>query len=387
VQTVNLPGFPLRWFESDSHHHFSRKGGPSGVAFFVAEILPYFRITPKVLPMKLPKSFSALAVTSAITFASFSAIAQSGDVTRVHDPAIIKEGDTYYLFTTGRGVPVRTSKDLRTWQSAGSVFEDNLPAWSAEVIEGARNPWAPDISFFNDRFHLYYSISTFGSQRSLIGLATTATLDPTSPDFGWTDHGQVVDSQPGRDSFNAIDANVVLDDEGHPWLSWGSFHWGNRHPGGIMLLPLDPQTGRPPEDAKAESIAGRPGNWAIEAPFIVRRGDFFYLFVSFDYCCRGVASTYKIMVGRAEKVTGPYADREGVPMTDGGGTLVLEGAGDVRGPGHNDILAEDGNYWLVHHFYNAANQGVPTLQIRPLSWDEEGWPQAEAPITDTPHEN
>lgn len=337
--------------------------------------------------MKLPKCLAALAVTSAITFASSSANAQNGDVTRVHDPAIIKEGDTYYLFTTGRGVPVRTSKDLKTWQSAGRVFEDNLPAWSAEVIEGARYPWAPDISFFNDRFHLYYSISTFGSQRSLIGLATTATLDPASPDFGWTDHGQVLDSQPRRDSFNAIDANVVLDDEGQPWLSWGSFHWGNRHPGGIMLLPLDRQTGMPPEDAKAESIAGRPVNWAIEAPFIVRRGAFFYLFVSFDYCCRGIDSTYKIMVGRAEKVTGPYTDREGVPMTDGGGTLVLEGAGAVRGPGHNDILVEDGNYWLVHHFYDAADRGVPTLQIRPLSWDEEGWPQAEAPVTDRPHEN
>jgi arabinan endo-1,5-alpha-L-arabinosidase len=344
-------------------------------------------MNPRIFGMQTPSHFAPLMAILAITLSPIPARAQVGDVTRAHDPAIIKEGDTYYLFTTGRGVPVRTSKDLKTWASAGRVFEGNLPAWSAEIIEGARNPWAPDISFFNERFHLYYSISTFGSQRSLIGLATNTTLDPENPDFGWTDHGQVVDSRPGRDSFNAIDANVVLDEEGQPWLSWGSFHWGERHPGGIMLLPLDKQTGLPPPDAKAESIAGRPGNWAIEAPFIVRRGDFFYLFVSFDFCCRGMDSTYKIMVGRAENVTGPYADRVGVAMTEGGGTLVLEGTGNVRGPGHNDVLVEDGIYWLVHHFYDAANQGVPTLQIRPLSWDDEGWPQAEAPITNTPDEN
>lgn len=311
--------------------------------------------------------------------------ARYGDITHVHDPSMIMEGDTYYVFSTGHGVPVRTSRDLKTWRVAGRVFEEDFPAWAKDEIEGVVFPWAPDVSFFNGRFHLYYSLSRFGSQRSAIGLATTKTLDPKSQDFGWTDHGKVVDSRPGRDAFNAIDADVVLDDKGQPWLSWGSFHWGERHPGGIMIVPLEKETGMPREGVEAKSIAGRPGSGAIEAPAILRRGNYYYLFVSFDYCCRGIDSTYKIMVGRSEAVDGPYIDRDGRPMAEGGATLVLEGDGErLRGPGHNDVLVEGETTWMVHHFYDGANNGVPTLQVRPLIWDDEAWPHAGPPVDEPP---
>src|SRR5690606_4276877 len=86
----------------------------------------------------------------------------------------------------------------------------------------------------------------------------------------------------------------------------------------------------------------------VEAPFIIRRGEYYYLFLSFDRCCAGENSTYNIRVGRSEEVTGPYLDANGVPMTRGGGSLVLAGYGNVRGPGHNSILTEGEQHYLVH---------------------------------------
>lgn len=309
--------------------------------------------------------------------------AQTGDV-NTHDPAIIRAGDVYYLFHTGRGVPFKRSRDLVHWENVGRVFEE-VPAWATEAVPAVRGSlWAPDIAFFNGRYHLYYSVSSFGSQRSAIGLATNATLDPGSPDYRWVDQGEVVRSIPEVSTHNAIDPNFVVDTSGQPWLNWGSF-WG-----GIKMRRLDPATGLlSAEDTTLYSLAARRdpddvtgprNNQSIEGSFIVRRGDFYYLFVSFDRCCRGVRSSYNIRVGRAEEITGPYLDEHGVPMTEGGGMVVLAGAGRVRGPGHNAVLVEGDTYYLVHHYYDAADEGRSKLQIRPLLWSDEGWPMAGEPL-------
>jgi arabinan endo-1,5-alpha-L-arabinosidase len=136
-----------------------------------------------------------------------------GDVSGVHDPSVIKEANTYYVFCTGgragQGViPIRTSTNLRTWKSSGYVF-DALPDWATREIPQARNAWAPDVSRFNEKFHLYYSVSSFGSRNSAIGLATTRTLDSDKPDYKWVDEGLVVRSYQDKDDWNAIDPNLV----------------------------------------------------------------------------------------------------------------------------------------------------------------------------------
>ena len=310
--------------------------------------------------------------------------AQSAEI-RVHDPAIIEQNGTYYIFHTGRGIPVKRSTDLIHWEEAGRVFEE-MPTWVAEVVPRARGSlWAPDISFFNGRFHLYYSASSFGSQRSAIGLATNATLDPSAPDYRWEDHGPVVRSMPGISTFNAIDPNLIVDADGQPWLNWGSF-WG-----GIKMRRVDPATGMlSSEDTTLYSLAARRGtdttmgpdnDQSIEGSFIIHRGEYYYLFVSFDMCCRGVRSTYNIRVGRSASVTGPYVDERGELMTRGGGDVVLGSMGRVRGPGHNSVLQQGDAYYLVHHYYDADDQGRSKLQVRPIVWIED-WPTAGEPLGD-----
>ena len=164
------------------------------------------------------------------------AFAQEGDVKRVHDPHIIKEAGVYYILCTGRGIPIRSSSDLYNWKIAGNVFAE-LPAWTKQEIPGARAAWASDIIYFNGKYLLYYSISTFGKNRSCIGLVTNATLDPKSKDYKWVDQGKVIESTQS-DNWNAIDANPVVDDQNNLWLSFGSF-WG-----GLKLRRLDKSTER-----------------------------------------------------------------------------------------------------------------------------------------------
>ena len=298
-------------------------------------------------------------------------LALEGDVTPVHDPAVAADGQSFFLFSTGPGIPIRRSTDLRAWEYAGQVFADAVPAWAPQAIPGADGVWAPDVSHFGGHWHLYYAVSTFASLHSAIGHATNTTLDPRRGEYAWVDHGPVVTSEDPSTGWNAIDPNVAIDDDGRPWLAWGAF-WG-----GIKLARLDPADGTLDPSSSVFDLAIRnPWYLGIEAAFLIKRGAFWYLFVSFNFCCRGVDSDYEIRVGRSATLTGPYVDDRDTPLTDNGGRLVLAGYGTVRGPGHNAVLHARGRWWLVHHWYDAANAGVPTLGIRELTWTADAWPLA-----------
>jgi arabinan endo-1,5-alpha-L-arabinosidase len=310
----------------------------------------------------------------------------AGDFEGTHDPSIMKEGKTWYVFATGAApgggqLAIRCSTDLMNWKHCGRVFEE-IPKWIHESSPGTKDLWAPDISYFAGKYHLYYAFSLFGKNTSGIALATNETLDASSPKYRWVDEGLVLKSV-AEDDFNAIDPNIVLDAKGQAWMSFGSF-WG-----GIKMRRIDPATGKLyAGDAKTYSLASRvkpenaapagaglPADWqALEAPFIVRHGRYFYLFVSFDLCCRGTKSTYRTMVGRAEKVTGPYVDRAGKPMMQGGGTLLLGANGNWLGPGGESVLQQPEGDIIVFHAYDSAT-GKPALQISTLTW-EDGWPHA-----------
>jgi arabinan endo-1,5-alpha-L-arabinosidase len=116
---------------------------------------------------------------------------------------------------------------------------------------------------------------------------------------------------------------------------------------------------------------------AIEAPFIFKRGAYFYLFASIDFCCRGKESTYKMIVGRAKNVSGPFVDDEGKSLTAGGGRLVLQGNKEWYGVGHNAVANFSKKDYLIFHGYSAEENGAPKLLIRALKW-HNGWPVSSA---------
>jgi len=314
------------------------------------------------------------------------------DYPNAHDPVVAECDGRYYVFTTGMGC--MSSDDMKTWRLEDPVHTD-APEWAQK--KGWRGtPWAPDIQYHNGLWYMYYSYSGFGKNRSAIGVMTNKTLNPESPDFKWEDQGMIVESVPGRDEWNAIDANMIVDEEGTGWLVFGSF-WR-----GIKMFKLDetltkmadPQewypVARRPEGT-AKDIAGkddglRPdprgtdfdaGNGALEAPFIFRHGNYYYLFVSFDLCCRGANSTYNVVVGRSEKVTGPYIDADGRDMMVSGGTLVAKGNDQFSAVGHCAVATLGGKDYMYMHGYDKDYNFQSKLLIREITWTPDGWPTIE----------
>jgi arabinan endo-1,5-alpha-L-arabinosidase len=310
--------------------------------------------------------------------------------TFIHDPAMAREGNTYYVFSTGDpagtigngNIQIRVSHNLRSWQYTGTVFAQQ-PAWITSALGAIPNLWAPDISYFGGLWHLYYAGSSFGSNNSVIGLATTPTLDPHSPRYHWTDDGLVFRSTTA-DDFNAIDPSLVTDASGGKWLSFGSF-WS-----GIKLIRLDSATGKPASSPTVYSLAAKPAPDPEEGSGIVYHGGYYYLFVAVDYCCQGISSTYHIQVGRSASITGPYVDASGTALLNGGGMEVQGADAGMIGPGSPFVFGPGAGGpsapLLVYHYYDAYDSGDAWIQIRPLIW-VDGWPvtgNAAVPVPGQP---
>lgn len=295
----------------------------------------------------------------------------------LHDPTLIKEGNTWYAYGTGEigknGIRVLTSTDGLHWSEAPGVLTTPLSWWSNYVPNAESNQWAPDVSYYNGKYYMLYSVSSFGSNTSLIGMLSTTSLSSNQ----WQDEGLVIRST-GNNNYNAIDGDLVIDANGDPWLSFGSF-WS-----GIKLTRLNNHTLKP--TGQLYSIAERTNHpqKAIEAPAITYHNGYYYLFVSFDSCCQGSNSTYKIAVGRSSNITGPYVDKNGTSMMQGGGTIIESNFGQFVGPGGQDIYE---NNLIIRHAYDTTQNGLPQMLISDLYWDVQGWPTLTPPSQNAPIQN
>ncbi|GEM_PF-946747 len=302
----------------------------------------------------------------------------------IHDPSsIIKDGSTYHIYGTGNGVAAKWSSDGITWRDETSGVFATPPAWTTQAVPTFTGFfWAPDIAYFNGAYHLYYSVSSWGSIDSAIGVATTASLNnPT-----WVDQGKVVQSDAAGNTsattdttgYNAIDPSILVDDAtGKVWMTWGSYS------SGIMVTEIDPASGKrigggPLGTQVANKAANRGWGSSIEGAAMVKKGDFYYLFVNYGGCCSGVNSTYDIRVGRSQSPTGPFRDKNGVDLRDGGGTVFLDDNGRMVGPGHFAFSVDSGQDLFSYHYYNADANGAPTLGIHSLSWTSDNWPISAA---------
>jgi arabinan endo-1,5-alpha-L-arabinosidase len=290
-----------------------------------------------------------------------------------HDPStMIQCKNRYYIFSTGQGILSKSSADKIFWSPGPSVFT-NVPSWTTNAVPGFTGIfWAPDILFFNNQYHLYYAVSTFGSQVSGIGLVTNPTLDPTDPAYHWTDQGLVIQSTNGS-PYNTIDPSFIWDTSSNLWMAFGSY-WS-----GIYLVQLNPTTGL--RISPASPTYQLAYNSSIEASYVYHHGSYYYLFVNWGSCCSGVNSTYNIRVGRSATVTGPYLDRNGVNMVGGGGSLFLRGTGKFTGPGHMGIISTNGQEFFTYHYYDAnawapeyGAYGHANFDFEPLSWSTDNWP-------------
>lgn len=300
------------------------------------------------------------------------------------DPSIIRAEDGYfYAYGTeddwgdgggSRYIPIVRSKDLIEWDFVGEAF-DMKPDWK---YEGGL--WAPDVVFYNNQYYLYYSQSTWGDSNPAIGVAVS-----DSPSGPFEDVGKLFTSEEIGVQ-NSIDPAFYVDDDGTPYLFWGSFH-------GVYGVELE-EDGFSVKGEKFE-VAG----YDFEAPYIIQRDGYYYFFGSLGACCAGPDSTYRVSVARAEAITGPYLDKNGNDIRFSQGTLILmsgskdeEGNPHFVGPGHNAVVTDDeGTDWIVYHAIDAENSLLRNgatrrpLFIEPLVW-EDGWPTVEG-LTPSSHVN
>jgi arabinan endo-1,5-alpha-L-arabinosidase len=335
--------------------------------------MKFLRMTATIVIMATAAALAG-CTTGPSSAPSSGQIALSGDL-GTHDPAIVagSDGQPWYVFSTGDGaigggtIQIRTSDDGKYWTSAGTVWKAK-PVWLVKAVPGVGNLWAPELYHHDGIWFLYYAASTFGSNRSVIALATNTTLDRNDAHYRWVDRGAVISSEKS-DDFNAIDPAIVEDAHGSPWMAFGSF-WS-----GIRMVKLAWPSGKRADDATPLRLAdrGAPPN-AIEGATIIPHGGKYFLIVSRDACCQGVASTYNMAVGRADAVTGPYVDRAGVSLLADGGTSLLKSKGSRIGPGGESYSKG----YLGWHYYDANNGGAPTLAIERIVWDSAGWPTLPA---------
>ncbi|CUA73952.1 arabinan endo-1,5-alpha-L-arabinosidase [Rhizoctonia solani] len=278
----------------------------------------------------------------------------------VHDPSMCRDSSgKYFLFSTGVNIPIRTSTDRINWTLVGNVWASGQATWT-NTYTGKSNGdlWAPDCTYKNGEFYLYYAASTFGSQNSAIFFAKSKTGLPGS----WTNQGLVISTSPSND-YNAIDPNLIIDGSNW-WLSFGSY-WT-----GIKLVQLGSSTGKP-SSSTIYSIARRTANsGAVEAPIIVKNGSYYYLFTSWDNCCSGTSSTYNVRVGRSTSITGPYVDQSGVSLSSGGGTLILASHDSIIGPGGQSVF-KDTDAWVIDYHYYTSTGSLLGINLLDFS---SGWP-------------
>jgi arabinan endo-1,5-alpha-L-arabinosidase len=305
---------------------------------------------------------AALALAREASAASWALVGNLG----AHDPTIIKEGNTWWVFSTGPGLQVKFSPDGLNWTQGVQIFASELSWWRTYApTMGQNDVWAPDVHLFAGRYWCYYCVSEFGTNNSAIGLTSCSSIALGD----WRDDGLVLSSESGAQAFNALDPDLSIDASGNPWLVFGSYF------DGIHVVKLDPSMMKP--TGTMYSIAARPNG--VEGTNIVFNNGYYYLFASIDMCCQGVNSTYKIAYGRSAVITGPYADQSGAAMLSGGGTVLDSSGPRWIGPGGESVYHDPTGWIIAFHAYDAQNNGNPTLQISDLYWSPDNWPTFTAP--------
>lgn len=322
------------------------------------------------------RRFGYRPMVLAASLLASTAHGQLTGATGAHDPSTLsKVNAKYFYFATGQGIVSRSSTNLTAWSSGPVVFS-SAPGWTTAAVPGfTGNFWAPDVTYMNGLYHLYYSVSTWGSKISAIGLATSPTLDPAASGYGWTDRGAVLQSN-NSTPYNAIDASLFQDTDGRAYMSFGSYS------NGIYIAEINPSTGLRvnPSASPVRVAASSSANNAsqIEGSALIRKGSYYYLFVNYGTCCSGVDSTYNIRVGRGTSPTGPFLDKSGGNLLNAGGTMFLDDEGNKIGPGHFSLFTENGQDRFGYHYYDGNRNGAPTYGLRSLYWTADAWPSVAA---------
>ncbi|KAJ5909429.1 hypothetical protein N7504_004072 [Penicillium tannophilum] len=288
----------------------------------------------------------------------------------VYDPTIIQRSSDskYFRFSTGNEISYASASSLLgPWTTIGSM----LPDGSSIDLDGNTDLWAPDAHYIDGLYYVYYVVSTFGSQDSAIGLATSETMELDS----WTDHGSVGIQSSSSKDYNAIDPSLIEVD-GTYYMNFGSF-WDD-------IYQVEMNSAATAASGSSYNIAYYPdGTHPEEGSYMYKYGDYYYLFYSWGICCDysddlpASGQEYHIKVCRSTSATGSFVDADGTDCTDGGGTIVLESHGEVYGPGGQGVYDDPTYGTVLYYAYTNTSIGYADDE-KQFGWNvidwSTGWP-------------
>ncbi|KAM5354969.1 hypothetical protein ACJ41O_001615 [Fusarium nematophilum] len=320
--------------------------------------------------VKISSLFTGLVALSTGVFGYANPKACSGVCGNAHDPAIIRRSDgTYFRFSTGGRIAIHTAPAITgPWTYKGAL----LPSGSSIDLPGNQDLWAPDVIQVGNLYYVYYTVSTFGSQNSAIGLARSSSMDAGS----WTDLGSTGIRSDSSKPYNAIDANLFRD--GSTWRMYFGSWWKGLYTVAMKDTPTAVASG-----AGSSQVIYEPVTTAIEAPYMYKNGNYYYMFYSKGKCCGfdkdrpAAGQEYKIMVCRSTSATGGFVDKSGKACNNGGGTVVLESHGFVYGPGGQGVYNDPANGPILYYHYVDTRIGYADGQ-KLFGWNtidfSSGWP-------------
>ena len=267
--------------------------------------------------------------------------------------------------------------------------------------------WAPELDLKEDddgsktkTLTLMYSVSEMdareGGPNTCVGIARTATgLEGFPNNLTWEeDTGDnnpvtcIIGSDYDEEERSAIDPSVF----------WGMGDHSDRlfmvTGGGFIIgTELHPETYGQLDGASFEkdgeawqelargpiiksSSSSSSGDAWVEAAYIHPnpKTGYYYIFVNWGTCCSGTDSTYQIRVGRSKNPMGPYLDKKGNNMMNGGGSRLVSGKGFMFGPGHTGIWNKGRKEYISFHYYDGRREGNSWIAEKRLKW-KKGWPK------------
>lgn len=326
--------------------------------------------------MKKKTLFAALF----LTFITIEADAQKKYSNPVYgsdfpDPTVQRALDgTFYAYATG--CKCKKSTDLVNWTNVSGVI--SRPTWNDSIhSDGTRDNyslWAADVNYVDGKYVCYYASALWGNgSRTGIGVAVGDT--PTK----FTDKGKLFRSTEIGVK-NSIDPCYVEEFD-KKYIIWGSFNdicIAELTDNALSVKNFSPINNPQPNGSwKRHAGVTKLAGGAFEGAMIYKRGKYYYLFCSVGSCCEGENSTYRTVVGRATKLTGPYTNKQGGQMVSDNYTTIISGDSRWKGPGHNsEIVTDDeGQTWLLYHSYDKNNNCDGRLMLLDkITWDRNGWP-------------
>ncbi len=260
------------------------------------------------------------------------------------DPTVVRDGEDYYMthsaFDYQPGLTVFHSRDLVHWEPISCALTRYLGSI-----------WAPDISKYNGKFYIYFTVAHPKGRQNFVTWAE-------SPYGPWSD--------PIDLHIANIDPCHVVGEDGSRWLFMSNGKRARLTDDGLAVVPGTEETvyaGWPyPEEWLTEGFC-------LEGPKLRRIGDYYY-YLNAEGGTAGPPTSHMVTVARARSVNGPWENSPYNP-------LVHTYCNSDRwwSKGHGSLIdTPDGRWWIIYHSYENGfyNLGRQTL-MEPVELTPDGW--------------